>query len=192
MTHATKNRKLKTKNERPRSWFLVFSCRSSGFTLVETLVAISILLVAIAGPLTIAIRGLSSANIARDQLIANYLAQEAIEYIRSVRDNNVLQGSNWLAGVGACGSSNGCEVDVPNATINGCGSSCATLKYNTAQGTYGFGSGGDWIMSRFTRKTVVNEISQDSEASITVTVSWQTGTNSRTLSINDTILNWQR
>src|SRR3989344_5315664 len=92
----------------------------SGFTLIETLVAVTVLVAAIAGPLTIASRGLASANLARDQLIANFLAQEAIEFVRNTRDENVLRGSDWLAGLGSC-SAQGCEIDVPHPAIKGSG-----------------------------------------------------------------------
>ncbi len=47
----------------------------TGFTLVETLVAVTILLVAIAGPMTIASRGMQNAYYAGDQTTAIYLAQ---------------------------------------------------------------------------------------------------------------------
>jgi len=76
--------------------------KKQGFTLVETLVAITILLIAIAGPLTIASKGLNGAYYARDQITAYYLAQEGIEYIRNVRDTNslseTLDRTHWIDG----------------------------------------------------------------------------------------------
>jgi len=79
----------------------------SGFTLVEALVAISVLMVAVVSPLTIAQKGLSSAMYSKDQMIASYLAQDAIEYIKYVRDENVdktLSGTptDWLYGFANC------------------------------------------------------------------------------------------
>jgi Tfp pilus assembly protein PilV len=62
----------------------IFSLKSlknnSGFTIVETLVAITILMIAIAGPLTIAQKGLTASTYARDQMIASFLAQDGLEY----------------------------------------------------------------------------------------------------------------
>ncbi|MFH1178263.1 MAG: prepilin-type N-terminal cleavage/methylation domain-containing protein [bacterium] len=63
---------------------------SRAFTLIEALVAVTILTVAIAGPLFSAGRAIIAAGVARDQLTASYLAQEGIEYIRMLRDNNYL------------------------------------------------------------------------------------------------------
>jgi prepilin-type N-terminal cleavage/methylation domain-containing protein len=85
-----------------------FIRHKAGFTLIETLVAILILVTAIAGPLTIASKGLSTALVAKDQTTAYYLAQDAVEYVRFARDTNRLQGNNdWLKGAGgSCSSSN--------------------------------------------------------------------------------------
>lgn len=75
-----------------------------GFTLIETLVAISILVLALTGPLTIISQALRSAYYSRDQIVAFYLAQEAVEYIRNVRDENSLKTGalvdSWLNGIG--------------------------------------------------------------------------------------------
>jgi prepilin-type N-terminal cleavage/methylation domain-containing protein len=68
--------------------------KQKGFTLVETLVAISILMLAILGPLSIASAGLRNSLYARDQITAFYLAQEGIEYVRYERDDTYLQGAD--------------------------------------------------------------------------------------------------
>ena len=61
-----------------------------GFTLVETMIAVTILTFAVAGPLFTASRAIIAAQISRDQLIASYLAQEGIEHVRAMRDNEYL------------------------------------------------------------------------------------------------------
>lgn len=61
-----------------------------GFTLIETMVAVTILTLSIAGPLFTASRTMIAAQIARDQLTASYLAQEGVEYVRAMRDNEYL------------------------------------------------------------------------------------------------------
>ncbi len=84
-----------------------------GFTLVETLVAITVLLLSISAPLTIAAKALFAAYYSRDQITAYYLAEEAIEYVKNARDttflNDVLNdevpvvgNQNWLLGLEDC------------------------------------------------------------------------------------------
>ena len=68
-----------------------------GFTLVESLVAVSILLAVTVGPVALVGKSLFSASFSRNDLIAYNLAQEGIELVRTIRDNNVLCAS--LGGV---------------------------------------------------------------------------------------------
>lgn len=79
-----------------------YTSKRAGFTLIETMVAITIITLAIAGPLVIANSAIVAARISRDQLTASYLAQEGIEYVRAMRDDNYLavyntpnEGSAW-------------------------------------------------------------------------------------------------
>ncbi|HAO65029.1 TPA: hypothetical protein DCQ44_03565 [Candidatus Taylorbacteria bacterium] len=59
-----------------------------GFSLIETLIAVSILMIAITGPLALVQAGLFSSIHQRNEVTAVFLAQEAIEYVKSVRDAN--------------------------------------------------------------------------------------------------------
>src|SRR3989344_4356012 len=77
-----KNSLLRTTNYELRT--------SRGFTLIETLVAVSFLTVAIVAPMTLTTKSLSTAYYARDQITSFHLAQEAIETVRHVRDGNIL------------------------------------------------------------------------------------------------------
>ncbi len=62
----------------------------SGFSLVETLVAITILLIVIVGPIAIVSSASNSAMFASDQVTAFLLAQEGAELAQKVRDDLVL------------------------------------------------------------------------------------------------------
>ena len=58
----------------------------NGFTLVETLVAISIFSLSILGLMSVLSQGIADINYAKQRMVAEYLAQEGIEYVRNMRD----------------------------------------------------------------------------------------------------------
>jgi prepilin-type N-terminal cleavage/methylation domain-containing protein len=101
------------------------AAKQRGFTLIEVLVAISVLLLGIVGPLALANASLQAGLLSRDQITAYYLAQEAIEMVREVRDENFIERRmrvvqeqppepDWLFGLDACiaaGVGDGCRVD---------------------------------------------------------------------------------
>lgn len=105
--------------------------KEEGFTLVETLIAVLILVVSVVTPLSIASQAIVYSAIARDQIAATNLAQEAIDFIRNERDRSSLNitGPNparfqdFLAKFGAyngastvCYSAAGCAIDVQTPT----------------------------------------------------------------------------
>ena len=67
-------------------------CKSKcrGFTLVETLIAISIFTVSLLGIMSVLASGIADTNYAKRKMTATYLAQEGIEYMRNMRDTYVL------------------------------------------------------------------------------------------------------
>lgn len=87
-----------------------------GFTIMETLVAIFILLISITGPMVFSQNGLRAAFQSRDQVTAFYLAQDAVEFVKNMRDHNILEpgssvggspdniasGDHWLDGLVDC------------------------------------------------------------------------------------------
>ena len=64
----------------------------SGFTLVETLVAITILLLVIVGPMSFSMSAARSTSFSTEQTAAFFLAQEGIEIMQKARDDLVLGG----------------------------------------------------------------------------------------------------
>jgi type II secretory pathway pseudopilin PulG len=173
----------------------------AAFTLIETLVAILILSVAIVGPLTIASRGLGAALVSKDETIAFYLAQDAVEYIRYKRDSNRLLGLadplNGLDGAAGCTSTNGCMVDSITDTATACGSTCNAINYNAANFYYSYTSG---IQSIFTRKvTIVAPVCagggspcNPDEYSVTSFITWRdVGGAQHAVTVRENLLNWQ-
>lgn len=171
---------------------------SSGFTLIETLVAISILMIAVTSPLTIAQKGLSSAFYAKDQIIASYLAQDAIEYLRNLSDQNVELGKNWLTGVDGgkdikTPCENLCNVDTFANTVTFCDD---TTSDGVCDGKPLYNDDGLYKQSgtsqtTFTRSVKVEETDTDTEALITVKMSWFDKSKPRNFTVNTRIFNWR-
>jgi type II secretory pathway pseudopilin PulG len=67
------------------------SSTPGGFSLVETLVATSILLLVVVGPLAISSRTAKSSTFATEQLTAYLLAQEGLELAEKARGDSILQ-----------------------------------------------------------------------------------------------------
>ena len=97
------------------------------FTLIEALVAISILMIAIACPMSLAQKGLSTATLSKDQMVATFLAQDAIEAVKNIRDQIAIRGGSgdWLSGTilsnCVCVDGNNCNFDSPSpSTLKFC------------------------------------------------------------------------
>jgi prepilin-type N-terminal cleavage/methylation domain-containing protein len=161
--------------------------RQRGFTLVETLVAITILLVVIVGPMTIAQKGMQSAYYAGDQTTAIYLAQEAIEHIQKLRDEVALvsfedyrDGTNddvqntrsWHTNLDSdCKDGVGCDINFATGAFRDCGSNECRLNEQTTvtDRIYGYGAGS---ASPYTRVIRVGGIDAQGGVSVSVQVSW--------------------
>jgi hypothetical protein len=158
-----------------------------GFTLIETFVATSVLLISLAAPLSIAAQSLRSAYYARDQITAFYLAQEAVEYIQAKRDQNYLTSATWLTGLDEC-ISTACSIDFPNFTHTACSTTCDPLLIRDTDKLF-VGPGGSGTPSVFTRSVRIVAVTTD-EVDIKVTVSWVSAGISRSFQISEHLFNW--
>jgi prepilin-type N-terminal cleavage/methylation domain-containing protein len=159
-----------------------------GFTLVETLIAIAILMIAIVGPYYSIQRAIMASYAARDQLIASSLAQEGVEYIYFMRDNNYLSGQAWLTGMNACTGAYGCTVDPTQSTsLAACNSGgCPAIKLSDT-GIYTHT--GNYPVTRFVRTVKVQSISA-TQVKVTVLVAWSTEHQNYTVNVEENLYNW--
>ncbi len=178
----------------------------TGFTLVELLIAISILSLSILAAFTAVSNNLKGTNFSQDQVEAYYLADEGIEFIRNLRDENGIKNIqafgasttqvSWLAGIAdapsdPCYGSKVCIVDSPLKTLTACSGvaeSCPFLRMDSATGLFGYT--GSWDVTGFRRSIVVSVVSP-SEATISVTVSWTTNGIAKNYTESETIRAWQ-
>jgi type II secretory pathway pseudopilin PulG len=187
---------------------------AGGFTLVETLVAVTILTLAVAGPIYVADRAIVAARLSENQLIASYLAQEGAEYVRLLRDNAYLASfqaagttvsdtawTKFLSGsdsfsISAC-RTNTCTVDPtkPAGTgsaysLNPCsGGSCVAL-YLKPNGTYSQSNAGGAVATPFTRTVQAFEVT-GSDMRVVSTVSWYYHTTPYSVTVTVHLTPWQ-
>lgn len=183
--------------------------RDKGFTLIETLVAISVLIVSIAAPMSLVSQSLSSAFYARDQITAFYLAQEALEMVRATRDGNALaiaqgESADLFGGIPNTSGDpfivdpiDSSQVMTLCRTIVGYQTSgiCPPLQNNGIMYGYGktlgYDTTGPWKDTRFTRTVRVSTVGSGSdEIRVSVTVLWQSGALSRTFTITENLYRW--
>ncbi|MDP2676439.1 MAG: hypothetical protein Q8O83_02015 [bacterium] len=158
--------------------------------MLETLVAISVLILATVGPMTLASDSIRNASLSRNQTVAYFLAEEAAEFIHNRVTSNSFSGDSWLEGFGTCLNANGCRIDVPDNQISGCPPSCPVLEFDGTNGLYGYG-GAPPVNSLFTRTIRMQEIVIDQEVQVDIIVEWEQVGGVRQAIIEDHLLNWR-
>lgn len=179
---------------------MIPSQTQSGFSLVETLVAITILLIVIVGPMSISSSAARSTSYSSEQVVAFFLAQEGAELAQKARDDLQLEnfaGSNstpWSDFIGTnhgdlyneCFSSGGCGLELVRGSAAGalrqpvnCGSNTCRLHINSAgeRTRYTYNTANSTI-TPYTRVIKMRETA-GREIEVISSVSWQTGTQRR-------------
>jgi Tfp pilus assembly protein PilV len=171
----------------------------SGFTLIETLVAVSFLTVAIIAPMTLTQQSLSGAYYARDQITAYNLAQEGIESVRAIRDGQILAISQSAQGeaidlfgpipVNQDFIIDGLDTN-PETAMETCPGACQNLQLSPDGTLYGYGAG--WTPTKFIRSLRASYVGGSTdEIQLSVTVSWETDAGqTRSFSIYENVYRW--
>ncbi len=181
--------------------------KNRGFTLVETLVSISIFTVSILVIISVLATGITNTNNAKKKITAAYLAQEGIEYMRNLRDTYVLytnpndSTAGWNAFKTAINNSTcnttDCYFNADNVfsfppnnmpmtqiTLSSCGGSCPELRYDSSTGRYGYTGS----LSGYNRK--VRMVVSADEVKVSSTVSWTQGSGNYSATFSESLFNW--
>lgn len=164
----------------------------SGFTLIETLVAIMIFIVALSALLALVKNSVTSGSYNKNEVIATYLAEEGADYIRNVRDemvkiNSSMSPTPWpdftdeilsmsKSGCDVGTFNNGCSLDIyaSGRKLIPCPSTCPSM---TISG------------KPFRRK--ISVMSPSSEVLlIKVEVFWYNGPDLRTRTLTTALYDW--
>ncbi len=194
-------------------FFIQTNKKDRGFTLVETLLALSIFSISVLSMMIVLSKGISDTDYAQKKIIATYLAQEGIETMRNMRDTYILYstpvGAGWstfqnrLTGAN-CDANNGCFYDDRNLVftdpvqpitnpsyvpLNGCNTNCPMLLYSSTTGKYNYASGG--VSSGFTRKISSSTAGLGvDEVKISSTVSFTHKLATYNITITENLFNW--
>lgn len=183
-----------------------------GFTLIEAMIAVTILSLSVAGPMFTASRAILAAETARDQLTASYLAQEGIEYVRMMRDDAYLDayrrndpsasanawtdfisgGSAWS--ITTC-IATACTLDPTRGMGHTSGSSLAVYSGNAplyllANGVYSQQNLSGSKVQPFTR-TIQAVLVSANEVRVVSTVTWTYHSSSYIVTVYDHLTSWQ-
>jgi len=174
---------------------------NEGFTIVETLVAISILSLSVAGAFTAVQGGIKSSTVAKDQITAFYLAQEGMEFIKNVRDENALhsvsgQSTGWLDDLSSvssdpCFFGKICRIDSYLKTIATCSGgfgTCPNIKKDSSTGLFGYTP--SWPDTVFKREIQFQQIGTD-EVFVIMRISWTNRGMCKFFQASETLFNRQ-
>lgn len=182
--------------------------KNKGFTLLETLIAIFILVLVLDSAFTLMSNNLFGARYAKNQMTAEYLLQEVVDSIRNDRDTFIQQ-QNWSGFLSQYGLSVGsadtssCMVEVSplgrfkncSSSLNGGNPLSPTPLYYDSSSTLGsyYTTKSDLpgvVATSFKRSVDLTLIGAD-EVNIIVTVSWMEGSSPHSRKLQSSLLNWQ-
>lgn len=177
-----------------------YSKNKEGFTLVETLVAVSILSLAMVGAMVLLGQGISDTGYAKKKAIASFLAQEGIESIRNMRDTHILYSDitseNWngfRSEIAPCNAGSPCGFDnslpvTDNSYVFNCTShSSACNLFLDSNGGYTTSIAGQ--PSGFARAIWFITNNND-EVEVFTRVSWNQGSGTYNITLSETLFNW--
>lgn len=162
--------------------------QQSGFTLIEAFIAITILLFAVLGPMSLVSRSIADANYAANQITAFYLAQEGLELVINQREKNESSGKDhWLDGLENCTDGKSCQVwldDQMELRTSPCPvDRCDPLKLDKNLNLYNYDYGNPSIFTRQVtieppeKKTIEPAVETTIGAVLKVTTIWRDNKN---------------
>lgn len=173
-----------------------------GFTLVETLVAVTIFTVSLTALVAVTSRGVFDTNFSKNKITASYLAQEGIELVRNVRDSRSIQEQTFLQVIDGLCSGSDCQIEIepldPYNGIYACGdageidpdSGCSFLLYDTDSGFYTYTVSPGVETSLFSRRISIEPVAEGLGMIVRSQVFWRQGESLRDAVYTEVLYDW--
>jgi len=143
-----------------------------GFTLLEILIAISVMIVGIVGIYALVPKIISVTSVNTDRFIASQLAREGMELVRNIRDTNWLEGESWDMGLTICQPANNkfCEAEYDDHSLTSydAGPDSGSFLQVDSNGFYNYGEG---TQTKFKRKIKITP--QGNVLKVEIELSWE-------------------
>lgn len=170
--------------------YKIYSAQNNGFTLMEVMAAIFIILIGLVGIMSLISRSLYAGTLSTSRLIAANLAQEGIEVVKNIRDLNYGANSwdNWYAPtpVGIADGTYSVQYD-----SQALGSSAGNyLNYNSTSGLYSYNTTGTYVVAPFKRLITISTISAVAK-DVVSQVTWTERGVPRSIVVEDRLWNWR-
>jgi prepilin-type N-terminal cleavage/methylation domain-containing protein len=164
---------------------------SKGFTFIEVIIAIFILVVVIVGVYNAFSTMVVLTSDITMRFTAAYLAQEGLEIMRNIRDTNWINGRDWRAGLADANTNceNGCQADYKSYNLSDAPYGDTYLKLDS-NGFYNNTNGED---TKFKRKIIVKEVNPGGNSNVLygdVIVTWEEKQKTYSFEAEEYLYNW--
>ncbi len=158
--------------------------KDSGFTLVESMIAVGLIVTGVVGVLTLVSRSIGFNGLAFNRLVAANLAQEGIEVVRNIRDTNWISGLTWDNGL----ADGDYQLDYSSTPPLPAYNPGQTLLFDEENGYFNYSIGENTV---YQRKITISHISSD-QIQVQVIIDWTgRGGGSFETIVEDRLFNWQ-
>lgn len=165
-----------------RAIFKRYFPSKKGQTLVESVIAVSLLSVGLLAIVSLINRSLSLNRTSAESYTATYLAAEGIEVVKNIVDSNAIKKLAWNAGL----ANGDYEVEYDSTSLSP--NQNRFLDYDSSSNLYGYGVATPTGFKRMIRITLVGS----EEIKVNSIVSWTTaGGGDFRVNLEDHFMNWR-
>ena len=135
---------------------------------------------------------------ARNEITANYLLQEVVDYIKNDRDTSIVLTQfttdswiNFLDKYYECSGDDGCTIDAYSGGKTICNGECISLYYHSTPNPNFYNYDPSGVATSFVRKIHFEQNADNlDQLDVTVTVDWKNGNLNKSKELKTSIMKW--